>query len=30
VAVQTVASGSTVLARYPNDADGVAIRIRWK
>ena len=30
VAVQTVASGSTVLARYPNDVDGVAIRIRWK
>ncbi len=30
IAVKTSANGSTVLVRYPNDVDGVAVRITWK
>lgn len=30
VAVRATANGSTVLLRYPNDADGVAIRAEWR
>lgn len=30
VAVQSIVEGSTVLLRYPNDPDGIVIRVGWQ